>query len=81
MDKTKSVTISDGQTYKPGEEPWDLGSFVCVESSGNIRKYEGLSKDAPDKLPHYVASGSTAFCLDTGDFYKYHSQSDTWYLI
>lgn len=81
MAKAESVIIFDGQTYQPGEEIWDLGSFVCVEVNGNMRKYEGLSADAPDKLPHYVTSGSTAFCLDTGDFYKYHSQTDTWYLI
>ncbi len=70
----------DGQKYEPGEEIWDLGSFTAVESKGSLRSYEGLSKDV-DKLPHYVRTGSSALCLDTGDYYKYHKQTDTWYKL
>lgn len=73
--------IVDGQCYEQGEEIWDLGSFVCVEKDGLIRHYDGLSVDAPAKLPHYVATGSSALCLDTGDYYKFHKQSDTWYKL
>ncbi len=73
-------TTYDGQNYKKGEEIWDLGSFVAVKAKGNQRSYEGLSKDV-DKLPRYVDSGSSALCLDTGDYYKFHKQTDTWYKL
>lgn len=73
-------TVVDGQVYLPGEEIWDLGSFVCVDANGNQRDYEGLSKDI-GKLPHYVESGSSALCLDTSELYEYHKPTDTWYLL
>lgn len=79
--KADRPMIIDGVEYNKGDEIWDLGSFVAVEARGMMRSYEGLSKDAPNKLPHYVSSGSSAFCLDTGDMYKFHEQTDTWYLI
>lgn len=79
--KADRPMIVDGVEYNKGDEIWDLGSFVAVEARGMMRSYEGLSKDAPGKLPHYVSSGSSAFCLDTGDMYKFHKQTDTWYLI
>lgn len=72
-------TMHDGQFYKKGEEIWDLGSFVATSVDGNIRNYDGLSKDV-EKLPHYVATGSSAYCDDTGDIYIYEKTSDTWYL-
>lgn len=78
--KTKNITIVDGQRYVPGDEIWDLGSFVATGVKGNQRYYEGLSKDV-DKLPHYVDNGSSALCLDTGDFYKYLKSTDTWYKL
>lgn len=73
----------DGQLYKDDEVIWDLGSFECVDKEdSNQRNYEGLSVDI-DKLPKYdnLEAGSTAFCLDTGDFYKYHAKSKTWYKV
>lgn len=72
----------DGQTYKKGEEIWDLGSFECVSVEGNQRSYEGLSNDI-DKLPKYddLGTGSSALCIDTGDYYKYHAQTKMWYLL
>lgn len=76
----ENVTIVDGQMYKPGDEIWDLGSFVATSARGRRRNYEGLSKDV-EKLPHYVDTGSSAFCFDTGDFYKYLRLTDTWYKI
>ena len=79
--KADRPMIVDGVEYNKGDEIWDLGSFVAVEARGMMRSYEGLSKDAPGKLPHYVSSGSSAFCLDTGDMYKFHKQTDSWYLI
>ena len=77
-DKTMVV---DGQTYQPGEEIWDLGSFECVGTDGNKRFYSGLSVDAPQKLPRYANLGTDSYakCLDNGDFYYYHNQSREWY--
>lgn len=78
---SEKIIISDGQVYEDESEVWDLGSFVCVEADGNIRHYEGLSMDAPSKLPHYVSTGSSALCLDTGDYWKFLESTDTWYQI
>lgn len=79
--KSAGTTIVDGQTYRDGEEIWDLGSLVCTSTDpGGIRHYEGLAKDK-DKLPHYVETGSSCLMLDTGDYYKYEKTTDTWYLI
>lgn len=80
------ITIYDGQTYYPGDSLPDLGNWVCVSVKKNsdnefvIRKYEGLSVDV-SKLPHYdnLSTGSSALCIDTGDFYKYEKSTDTWY--
>ena len=82
------TTIFDGQTYYPGDSLPDLGSWVCtsVDKNGdgvlNIRNYEGLSADV-SKLPKYdnLGTGSSALCLDTGDFYKYETSTKTWYQI
>lgn len=53
MAESKMIVV-DGQTYDDESEVWDLGSFVCVDADGNIRHYEGLSIDAPTKLPIYT---------------------------
>lgn len=50
--KYNHTVVQDGQTYQPGEEVPDMGSIVAFETSGNLRKYIGLSKDV-DKLPKY----------------------------
>lgn len=42
--------IVDGQIYKEGETPWDLGSFVCVEVDGGKRHYSGLSVQERGRL-------------------------------
>lgn len=86
--KITVTTIFDGQTYYPGQSLPDLGSWVCTNvktndnNEFNIRNYEGLSADI-SKLPHYenLGTGSSALCLDTGDFYKYEKSTDTWYKI
>lgn len=76
----KDITIEfDGQLYKPGDEIPNLGSFVATSVDGKIRNYDGLSSDV-DKLPHYVETGSSAYCIDTGDIYIYEKKSDIWYL-
>lgn len=75
--------VYDGQTYKKGEAIHDLGSFECVSVDGKQRNYEGLSYDAPMKLPQYddLETGSSALCLDTGEYYKYHAPTKTWYML
>lgn len=80
MATAQNVTIIDGQTYYPGDDLPDLGGWEATSADGNIRHYEGLSKDV-SKLPHYVSTGSSALCLDTGDYYKFHKPSDTWYKL
>lgn len=74
------MLIVDGQKYASKDEACDLGSFTAVDVNGSQRHYEGLSKDV-DKLPHYVGTGSSALCLDTGDLYKYLKSTDTWYKL
>ena len=76
-DKTMVV---DGQLYHRGDEIPDIGSWVAVSSNGGIRNYNGLSADV-SKLPHYVDTGSSAMCLDTGDYYKFHKPSDASYKL
>lgn len=78
--KADKNMVVDGIFYNVGDEIWDLGSFVAVDSNGMQRDYEGLSKDI-SKLPHYVESGSSAFCLDTSEIYEYHKPTDTWYKL
>lgn len=75
------MKVYDGQFYEDDAQVHDLGSFECVKREGvNRRYYEGLSADVK-KLPKYsnLEAGSTAFCLDTGVFYKYHAKSKKWY--
>lgn len=79
----KKIIEHDGQYYNEGEAVWDLGSFECVDGQDtNQRNYEGLSADI-SKLPKYddLEAGSTALCLDTGELYKYHAKSKTWYKL
>lgn len=83
--KATQITVYDGQTYRAGEEIWDLGSLQCVETDGNKREYQGLLEDK-EKLPKYddLATGSSATLIDkTGSestvFAKYDSQTKTWY--
>lgn len=72
--------VYDGQYYKVGEEIPDLGTFVATSIDGNIRNYEGLSADVL-KLPKYdnLGTGSSAFCVDTGQLFKYEKTTKTWY--
>lgn len=72
--------VVDGHWYKPGEEVPDLGSFVAMPGSDKVRNYEGLSADV-SRLPKYddLETGSSAFCVDTGQLYKYEKTTKTWY--
>lgn len=67
----------DGQFYKSGQEVPDMGTLVCTSAQGNIRSYEGLVKDV-DKLPTYVATGSSFLASDTGDYYKFEESTQLW---
>lgn len=80
--KAETNVVIDGQFYKQGDEIWDLGSFVATSVSGQIRNYEGLSSDV-SKFPKYddLQTGSSAFCVDTGDLYKYEKTTKTWYKL
>lgn len=68
------------------EEATDLGSWVCTGAKRDltygkyqIRDYSGLSTDV-SKLPTYddLATGSSAFCVDTGTVYVYNAVAKTW---
>lgn len=80
--KAETNVVIDGQFYKQGDEIWDLGSFQCTDVDGQKRSYEGFSTDV-SKLPKYenLATGSSALCYDTGDYYKYHAPTKTWNLL
>lgn len=74
------MRVVDGQFYEDGAPVHDLGSFVCVKREGvNKREYQGYAVDVP-KLPKYdnLESGSTAYCIDTGDYYIYYAKTKTW---
>lgn len=72
--------VQDGKVYENSDDVPDLGSWECVGVSGNKRQYHGLSKDV-GKLPKYddLGTGSSAMCLDNGDFYFYHAGTKQWY--
>lgn len=83
MAKAINDIIIDRQLYKAGEDIWDLGSWQCVRvtkspNGGEIRHYEGVATDL-SKLPHYVATGSSAYCLDNKKTYKFNKVTDQWY--
>ena len=71
------IVKQDGQYSRSGENVPDMGSIVCVSTNGNVRNYEGLSKDV-DKLPHYVGTGSSFMTTDTSDIYKFEKTKNEW---
>ena len=76
------MKVVDGQIYEDDAVVHDLGSWECVSREDvNQRNYQGFSADV-DKLPKYdnLEAGSTAYCLDTGDYYIYHAKTKTWVL-
>lgn len=59
------------------------GSFVMTGHDGRRLDYQGLSKDV-GKLPTQknnsdLATGSTAYCIDSGELYIYESLTGQWY--
>lgn len=66
-----------------------MSSIVCTSSTNMtieggvikvLRGYELLSADV-GKLPtsDNLMTGSSAYCIDTGDFYKYEATTKKWY--
>lgn len=78
--KAESLIYFDGHWYSPGDEIPDLGTFVSSSGNDKVRSYEGLSNDV-SKLPKYddLETGSSAFCVDTGQLFKYEKTTKTWY--
>lgn len=76
------AVVVDGKTYNDISEAPDLGSWVATSVDANRRSYEGLSADV-GKLPKYddLGTGSSALCVDTGDFLKYEATTKTWYQL
>lgn len=67
----------------------DTGSWVLVSrrlppysrpDSKAIESWCGLSADL-DMLPKTGCTGSTAYCIDTGDRYMFEETTDTWYPV
>jgi len=59
------------------------GSFVLTEIKGNHKLFMGLSSDVtllPNEMQNTI-TGSTAFCVDTGEVWFYEETSKTWYQI
>ena len=65
----------------------DTGSWVLVSrrlppypraGSKAVESWCGLSADL-DMLPKTGCTGSTAYCIDTGDRYMFEETTDTWY--
>lgn len=80
------MIVFDGHEFEKISDLPDLGSFRCTDVNGLQRSYMGLAKDVTKlptaaKYPEYkdLATGSSAYCLDTGDFYFYSQSDDVWY--
>ena len=67
----------------------NIGSIVCTSSTNMtldngiikvLRDYELLSTDV-SKLPttNELMTGSSAYCIDTSELYKYESTTNKWY--
>lgn len=79
------VIVRDGQNYKEGETPWDLGSLQCIDEDGNQRYYHGFVQDK-NKLPKYdnLGTGSMAELIDPNGVEeiiigRYDAQTKHWY--
>lgn len=47
---TRYTVVQDGQVYEPGDNVPDMGSITALESKGNYREYNALSKDIAVRL-------------------------------
>lgn len=68
----------DDNVYQDGEAP-DLGSITPVSNEKGVREYRLLSADISklNSVVTYCGNGSTAYVVDTGALYMFHS--GTWY--
>lgn len=65
--------------YKADTGSWTLVSRCLMPySRDGLEAWCGLSTDF-DKLPHTGATGSTAYCIDTGARFMFERTTDTWY--
>lgn len=79
----ENTVIIDGQEYKPGDVIPDFKSIKCVDTR-EPRKYQGLSADVSvlnDVIAKYASGGASCFMLDTGEYYEYDREENTWKLI
>lgn len=77
--------VQDGRTYEAGENVPDLGTITATDVKGNIRSYEGYSRDLEKlkyatMLPQYddLATGSNILLQDTGEIYSYEATTREW---
>lgn len=80
------MIVVDGEAYISEADIFDLGTLECVDvKAGNIRYYNALDNGDDNYIlkhaPHYVGGGSQIFCLDSGNVWKFHKKSDTWYKL
>ena len=71
----KNINIPDSKEH--------YGSFVLTEVAGNHKTFMGLSSDVtllPNEMENTI-TGSTAFCVDTGEGYFYEETTKTWYQV
>lgn len=55
-----------------------VGRYLLPYTREGRESWCGLSTDI-SKLPHTGATGSTAYCVDTGERYMYERTTDKWY--
>ena len=71
--------ILDGIEYASKEDAPDIGGWYHNPPYiGKKREYSGISTEI-NKLPKYVSTGSTAYCIDTGDIYIYYAGDKSWH--
>ena len=71
----RNINIPDSKEH--------YGSFVLTEVAGNHKMFMGLSSDVtllPNEMEDTI-TGSSAFCVDTGELYLYEKTSKTLYQI
>lgn len=76
----KKIIFFDGHYYEEGQPLPDIGSWEHVgDPHATKREYQGFSADI-DKLPIYddMDAGSTATCLDTGEYIVFHKKTMAW---
>lgn len=70
----------DGMKYENENDIPDIGGFECVKvEPNNLRTYYGKSAGVENFLANvnYAGNGSTALCVDTGDYYIFFNYE--WY--